>query len=368
MQSLTKYTEALELSLGRVIADARRQFDADRAKADAFMLGLSARLAESEIRCAALDAEVKAMVAARLAEVKDGADGKDGMPGDAGRDGLDGGPGEKGEPGESIVGEKGEPGEQGEPGRDADPVDMVEVERLIEARVSERMAQVSVDVAAKLAEVRDGADGKDGIPGADGKDADPEAIAALVERATEAHLTARMAAVEEKVEARLSRLRDGADGKDGRDGKLPMAKAWEDGVHYSGDVVTHAGATWQAARDTGKAPGSEDWVCLAAPGVTPKGITVRGTYEPDAEYEALDVVMLDASSFVAKEDSPGPCPGDGWQLWAGRGKTGRPGEAIKGDKGDRGDDAPVPVAMFVADDGMLTLTLGDGTEIKAVMK
>jgi hypothetical protein len=40
--------------------------------------------------------------------------------------------------------------------------------------------------------------------------------------------------------------------------KFPTVKSWKDGVHYEGDVVTFAGSTYQALRDTGTVPGSAD--------------------------------------------------------------------------------------------------------------
>jgi hypothetical protein len=57
-----------------------------------------------------------------------------------------------------------------------------------------------------------------------------------------------------------------------------------------------------------------------------RGFRLRGTFVADATYAALDVVALDGSSFAAKRDNPGPCPGDGWQLLVQRGKPGRDGK------------------------------------------
>jgi hypothetical protein len=53
-----------------------------------------------------------------------------------------------------------------------------------------------------------------------------------------------------------------------------------------------------------------------------RGFTVRGTYDPKIDYQRLDVVARDGSSFVARCDNPGPCPGPHWQLLASRGKRG----------------------------------------------
>src|SRR5262249_24248710 len=95
----------------------------------------------------------------------------------------------------------------------------------------------------------------------------------------------------------------GERGLEGPIGKLPIPKAWTEGVHYEGDVVTHAGALWQATRDTGREPrphaehcGLADWICLAAAGRDARSPTVRGTYEPEATYGALDVVALDGAT------------------------------------------------------------------------
>jgi hypothetical protein len=57
--------------------------------------------------------------------------------------------------------------------------------------------------------------------------------------------------------------------------------------------------------------------------ITPQ---VLGTYKEDFEYHRLDIVALNGSSFIAKRDDPGPCPGEGWQLLASAGRTGGRGE------------------------------------------
>ena len=128
----------------------------------------------------------------------------------------------------------------------------------------------------------------------------------------------------------------GDKGDPGPVGKLPVVKAFApDTVHYAGDAVTHAGALWQATKDTGQAPPHGDWICLAAAGqdgITP---TIRGTYDPAGIYARLDIVALNSSSFIARKDQPGPCPGEDWQLIVSAGKQGRPGPP--GAKGDRGE-------------------------------
>jgi hypothetical protein len=126
----------------------------------------------------------------------------------------------------------------------------------------------------------------------------------------------------------------GENGKDGPTGRLPIVKAWSDQIHYEGMVVSHDGSTWQAQRDTGHVPPHEDWICLARAGrdgIDGASLHICGTYEATATYAALDVVVLNGGSFVAKQRDPGPCPGAGWQLIASQGKQGKPGP--KGDKG-----------------------------------
>jgi hypothetical protein len=88
--------------------------------------------------------------------------------------------------------------------------------------------------------------------------------------------------------------------------KFPSVKAWSEGtVYHAGDIVAVAGGgCYQATRDTARAPGAKDWICLAASGETvvgPSGssLTIRGTHDANATYERHDVVMLNGSSFVA---------------------------------------------------------------------
>jgi hypothetical protein len=78
-------------------------------------------------------------------------------------------------------------------------------------------------------------------------------------------------------------------------------------------VVVHEGATYQALRDTGRAPPhSVDWICIASAGrdgvdaITP---TIRGTFNPKASYKQLDIVAYNKGSFIARHDDPGPVSG-----------------------------------------------------------
>ena len=162
---------------------------------------------------------------------------------------------------------------------------------------------------------------------------------------------------------------EGPQGPPGPPALFPETQVWSpDAVSYRGDVVTHAGGTWQARKDTGKEPPHPDWIPLAVPGrdgrdgrdaISP---TVRGTWRADATYKFLDVVALNRGSFIAKYDNPGTCPGDGWQLLV---------SAVKGERGLRGDRGPsgppgppIAIASWVIDRASFTATpvMTDGSE------
>jgi hypothetical protein len=68
------------------------------------------------------------------------------------------------------------------------------------------------------------------------------------------------------------------------------------------------------------------------------GLHLRGAYRSDQDYDRLDVVTLDGSSYIARRESPGPCPGEGWRILASAGGTGPQG--IRGPKGERGLPGP----------------------------
>src|SRR5215813_13698831 len=49
--------------------------------------------------------------------------------------------------------------------------------------------------------------------------------------------------------------------------QFPSVKVWqEDVVYHEGDIVAFAGGCYQAAKDTARAPGSQDWICLSVAG------------------------------------------------------------------------------------------------------
>jgi hypothetical protein len=263
---------------------------------------IAAAISDLERRDAERELRFTRLEQAVAARLAEVRDGRDGVDGTAGKDGVDGRDGRNG-----IDGAPGESGADGLPGRD-------------------------------------GADGKDGRDGERGADGVPG--------------------------------RDGADGKDGKDGapgdrgqegppgKLPIVRAWAEGVHYVGDVVAYRGGTYQALRDTGRAPESEDWISLAAKGADGHTPHVSGTFVEGRSYSYFDVVALNGGSFIALKDDPGPCPGDGWQLLASPGKRGKEGpQGQRGEPGKAGPAGPAVVAAEIDAEGMLTLTNGDGSTV-----
>ncbi len=347
--------DALRDALGHVIAGQRREWRRERE-----LMAAQSRAAIAELRAenVALVARMEEMVRERLAGLRDGRDGVDGAAGRDGRDGTDGrdaeavsdaqldeavarylsvhppAPGRDGAPGEP-----GPRGEQGEPGRDGQDAPVITEDQV--AAAAARWLEANPPAPG-----RDGRDGQDGIDGRDGIDGVPG--------------------------------RDGVDGQDGAPGregergpegpagKLPLVRAWSDRIHYEGAVVAHDGGTWQAQRDTARAPPHEDWICIAAPGANGQdggSFSVRGTWGEAESYERLDVVALNGAAFVARRDNPGPCPGDGWQMIAAQGKRGQPGE--RGLPGQRGEPGPSVIALDIDREGLMTLSHADGSTVTA---
>lgn len=303
------YTEALERALGQVIGRARGELETLKAQADAAVAAAQSRVAEAEARLTGIDGQIRD----RLSAIKDGDPGRDG------RDGVDGRNGDNGLPGRDGV--DGARGKDGDPGRDGASVTTEDVQPLIERMISEAVSAIPAP--------QDGRDGRDGVDGNDG--------------------------------------RDGERGPEGAAGKLPVVRAWTEGVHYEGECRSFDGSLYQAVRDTGRAPPHDDWILIAAQGeagvagADAREHDYRGTYDPAAAYERLNVVALNGASFVAKKNDPGPCPGEGWQLVAAQGKRGQQGE--RGERGLRGDPGPAVLDLVLDDDGLLTLTNGDGTTV-----
>jgi hypothetical protein len=134
-------------------------------------------------------------------------------------------------------------------------------------------------------------------------------------------------------------------------GKLPVAKVWRpESVGYQAEIVSCDGALWQARKDTAQAPGGSDWVCVARAGRDGLSLSIRGAFDVYEKYAQLDIVEFDGTSYVARRDDPGICPGDGWQALAARGKAGDRGPlglpgargepGPPGKKGERGEPGP----------------------------
>jgi hypothetical protein len=136
-------------------------------------------------------------------------------------------------------------------------------------------------------------------------------------------------------------------------------------VYYQHDlVVADDGALYQAERDTAATPPHTDWRCITRAGRDGQdalNFSIEGTYDPAARYRRLSIVTLNGSSFVARHDDPGSCPGDAWQLLASAGRRGQ-----QGPKGERGAVGPLAVAPRIASSDIdagynLNLLYNDGS-------
>lgn len=354
--SVRAFIDAARDVIARELSNIRREADQERALRDAEHRALMAELT------AARDAvvETERRLSERLAAIKDGEPGRDGVDGQNGRDGSDVDMDQVRDiilqavaalplPKDGVDGQNGRDGADGKDGADADP---------------ETIRQLVSDAVAMIPAPENGRDGADGKDGKDGESVDPEAVRQMV--------------VDAVSQIPLPKDgRDGVDGKDGLDGErgeagpvggLPVVVAWQDRVYYQGDVVSHDGAMWQAVSDTGRAPPHADWICLVergADGRDGRSLTPRGLYDPAATYAELDIVTLNAGSFVARQDDPGECPGAGWYLLAGPGKRGRPGDRGEiGQRGLTGAAGEAVVSLTVNDEGVMTLVNGDGSLIQ----
>jgi hypothetical protein len=396
------YTEALEQALGQVIRDAARQVELHRAESAAIIADLRARVVEGEVKIAALQAAAEAALQARFDERCVAAERRAAesfarmaevaraiaveevakvevppapdLSGYALRGDLDAL--------SERVGALPVPTDPDLSGL-ATKADTDALRALIQPAVDMSGFATRADVEAVRQEILPAPDlsrlaTKEEVEAVRSSIPVPVAMPDLSGFATSADLDAvrreipvlpelkdwlpqiedAAASAREAAAASIADLRQRMERHPGR---FPIARVWEDGVHYSGDLVTHAGALWQAKRDTGREPPHDDWACLAERGERGQaGVSIRwrGTYDPAARYAALDIVALDGSSFGAKIDDPGPCPGEGWQLVAGRGGRGKQGESIKGPPG------PALVAAVPNDDGVVVFTNSDGSTVE----
>lgn len=279
--------DALGDALGVVVAEARREWDreAERIAAEARAAVAQSQTAIAELRAevSTLQLKLHALVAERLATLKDGEPGSSGEQGIAGPPGEPGPAGEAGPPGDSgPQGEPGPAGEQGNPGPIGPP--------------GERGVQ--------------GEHGPAGPPGAIGPPGPPG------ER--------------------------GERGLDGPPGKFVKPRVWERGIHYESQIITHGGSTYCAAKDTAEEPPHEDWLLIAGRGADAPVGDVRGLYDAEAAYRKFDLVSFNGAEWRAKRDDPGPLPGEGWAMSAKQGKGGQPGP--RGERGERGAAGPAGAA------------------------
>jgi hypothetical protein len=136
-------------------------------------------------------------------------------------------------------------------------------------------------------------------------------------------------------------------------------------ICYGGDVVFCEGGTWQARKDTAQKPPHLDWMPIALRGSNAVSPVIRGTYDGAATYHALSIVALNGSSFIARCDDPGECPGDGWQLIASCGRAGKPGP--KGERGEQGERGPSGPSVLRGEidrkSYTMKLIMSDGSEV-----
>jgi integrin beta 3 len=301
--------DALASALGQIVSQARQQWRSERELAAAETRRI---IAELEAKVASLALELHTMAAEKIAAVRDGAPGPRGEPG------------EQGPPGEGLPGPQGEPGLVGAAGAAGD--------------------------AGPAGDSIQGPPGEAGPAGEPGPVGDPGPSGEPGPRGDPGEVGAAGPA--------------GDRGPPGPPGKFPPVKLWQRGIHYAAELVVCRGSTYCAERDTAEEPPHDDWTCVAERGADGRTPNFRGAWETGGDYAALDVVMVDYSSFVALVDGPGACPGEGWRLLSGRGKSGAPGRpGERGERGWPGPPGPAPVSLELDDQGVLTLRLSDGAAL-----
>jgi hypothetical protein len=164
-------------------------------------------------------------------------------------------------------------------------------------------------------------------------------IPALIDEAVAKHVAQAI--------ANFRQPSDGAPGPAGPPGKLEIVKDHvENRVYHERDlVVAGDGALYQVDCDTAATPPHADWRCITRAGRDGHdalNFSIEGTHDPAKKYRRLSIVTLNGSSFVARHDDPGPCPGDGWQLLASASRRGQQG--LKGERGERGSTGPLAIA------------------------
>src|SRR5262245_61701827 len=103
-----------------------------------------------------------------------------------------------------------------------------------------------------------------------------------------------------ELETRASRIIPATSGSDGWINYIQSSILEE--RKFSHDVVAHALALMR------------NEIMGEVKAIVTEALTqrIRGTYTPGEKYRALDTVVSDGASFVARRDNPGKLPGDGW--------------------------------------------------------
>lgn len=150
----------------------------------------------------------------------------------------------------------------------------------------------------------------------------------------------------------------GERGEPGPPGKFAGMTAWAPGIHYEAALVTHAGSTYCAARDTASEPPGEDWVLVAAAGRDAREWHVHGLWQADGQYGKGDLVVYEGAEWRARTDNPGDLPGDGWALSSRQGRVGKPGE--RGERGIPGPPGPT-IREWLFKDFAVVPVMSDGS-------
>lgn len=187
------------------------------------------------------------------------------------------------------------------------------------------------DIESRLASIKDGSPGEPGPPGRPG------------DRGADADMDLVRSMVNEAVAVAIAALPPAPAGKDADPEQIAEAVAAE--VAKIPPAPAGKDADMDVVRST-----IEDLVAAIPADRT--------------DYAALDVVALNGAAFVAKNNEPGACPGEGWQMIAAQGKRGAPGPRGDGVKGDRGDPGPAVAAMDVDGEGLLKIRNADGSTIE----
>lgn len=166
------------------------------------------------------------------------------------------------------------------------------------------------------------------------------------------------------LEERLAALKDGEPGPPGPagpPGSFDAPEPWRDRIFYQGELAFLDGSTFCAKIDTAQRPPHDDWAPVALRGTDGRAGEARGLYDPQVDYFKLDRVALDGSEWIARQDDPGPLPGDGWMLGARAGSKGKPGD--RGPAGPKGSDG-IGIAEIDVRDFAIMLELSDGRSTK----